>query len=80
MKTIEAYQASDGRIFENRFMCVDYEGTIDTKAALAKHITTNCPVTFSDDAGFYIIENTDVAAYILANFDEIEKMYKNCST
>ena len=80
MKTIEAYQASDGKIFGDRSRCIDYENTIDPMFALLNHIETNCTASYNDDAGFSIIENTDVAAYIIKHFLEIEKLYKNCAT
>ena len=75
MKTVEAYQASDGKLFFNRLDCEKHEKILDPRSNLVKHIAKYCPATGEDDNGCSIYDDIDIANYIIDNFRQIEKMH-----
>ena len=76
MKTVikHVYEAFDGKIFCDVNECVNYEKNSNR---LLHHITENCKSTFSDDAGFDIIEFDDVESYIRTNWLIIKEIVES---
>lgn len=68
VKTI--YQSDDGTNFDSEQECLDYEN----KNALLTHIMSNMSYTYNDDAGFSIIEETDIEAYIKTHINKINEI------
>ena len=61
------YQSDDGIKFNTEQECIDYE----KKGKLLEHIMINIGCTYNDDAGFSIIQETDVESYIKAHINKI---------
>ena len=68
MKKVQTvvYVADDGTEFKTERECTEYE-----KGDLLRDIEGHCPTTYSDDAGFSIIEPVDVETYIKERWDVI---------
>ena len=68
------HQAEDGTAFSDETECRKYESANRLclwRKRLIDHIKSKCESTFSDDAGFSIIEPENVADYIEEYYDEI---------
>lgn len=64
------WKSDDGKIFNSEIECLEYETTNALKFLIKQTIKTE----FSDDAGFGIIEEHNVADFIETYFDDIVKI------
>lgn len=64
------YEANDGTKFDTSEECIEHEES----GWLLTHISENISETYCSDAGFSIIEETDVENYIRNNITEINRI------
>lgn len=68
-KQITVFIAYDGAEFRDLADCQNYEN--DFRSRLAQHVSNCCHTTYCDDAGFAIIEQDNVANYLIAYSEEL---------
>lgn len=68
----QMFQAEDGKLFDTAAACEAYEGQNKLLHFVSNHIGG----TYNDDAGFSIIEDSDVVNFINAHIDELIKIVK----
>ena len=76
MKTVfkTVYEAYDGSLFHDADKCAEYERNTNP---LLDHIIQKIDTTWNDDAGFGIIEETDVEHYIKSYWNDIKEIMES---
>ena len=68
----QMFQAEEGKLFDTAAACEAYEGQNKLLHFVSNHIGG----TYNHDAGFSIIEDSDVVNFINAHIDELIKIVK----
>ena len=71
MRQVQAYESSDGRLFQTQEECKTYELRLKD-LEFEHHVHTNCPGEYSEDAGFKVVESQHVVNYIIKHYDYIK--------
>jgi len=76
MKRISAYQATDGKIFNDKNECREYQAQlniVDGVKAIANRINGD-PEYINDDTGGYFLNSDQLARFILENGNDIKNV------